>query len=315
MPGEKNNYTYTLDGLWRPDESFAVQGMLSASDDGDTGDGRAGQMWAHYRNGSLQISLLEYYDRDYNPGIGLELLDTNYVMHSLAASYDVRSAELPAAIRSFSPGASAFIFESSDDGDLLFAYAPIRPLRLNFQNDAQVDLHLEPNWQQLDEPFFPVGIEIAPGRYEYTRYRVNARTDQSARVAGSVSIETGGYFDGELTTYSTSMRVAPSPHLELSTDIEVNETRGLGAEAGDTRTALYGIEARIALNPRLQLRGFYQWDDSVDGSVWNIRFSWEYLPLCYVHIVYTRNDGPGADRDGRMIVDRLLAKLTYLFDI
>jgi hypothetical protein len=46
------------------------------------------------------------------------------------------------------------------------------------------------------------------------------------------------------------------------------------------------IQGRFALNPRLQLSGFYQ-NNSLDHSdSYNVRFSWEYLPLSYLYIIY-----------------------------
>lgn len=309
------NATYTADGLWRPNEAFGIQGMLSASADERRGEGLAGQLWAFFDTDNVQVSVLEYYDRNYNPGIGLELLDANYVMHSVTASYDFRSDRLPASLRSVTPGVSAFVFQSSDDGDLLFAYAPLRPIRLRFQSGAQIDVHLEPNWQQLDEPFFPLGIEIAQGRYDYMRYRVSAKTDQSARLAASVGIETGQYFDGELTTYSAAVRAVPWPHLELSADVEVNQIRGLGVAAQSKTTSLYGVDTRLALNPRLQMGVLYQHDDAADRSAWNLRLSWEYLPLSYFYLVYSKHEGSGASTAGRAVEDQIIAKLTFLFEL
>jgi hypothetical protein len=42
------NATYTVDGLWRPTQSFGIQAMMSASTDDKTGDGLGGQLWAFY---------------------------------------------------------------------------------------------------------------------------------------------------------------------------------------------------------------------------------------------------------------------------
>ena len=312
---KNRNATYTADGLWQPTQSFGIQGMLSASDDDKTGDGIGGQLWGFYRSNKIYVSSLNYYSKDYNPGIGLELLDTNYMMNSLLTSFDFRSPMLPSTVRSFSPGASVFVFRSSDNGDLLFAYAPIRPLRLRYHSGAQIDLVVEPNKQQLEEPFFPAGIEIAPGEYDYTRYRVSARTDQSASLAGNVSVESGDYFDGKLTSYSVSARFAPKPQIELSADVQLNQLKGLGVTAEDKTTRLYRVNARLALNPRLQATGFYQWDSLADRSAWNLRLSWEYRPLSYIYVVYNKNDREGLDPGDRFSQDQIILKATYLFEI
>ena len=312
---QNRNLTVTLDGLWRPRQSFGVQAMVSISDDDLSGDGVGGQFWAFYENNFVYIGLLEYFNKDYNPGIGLEILDTNYVMHSPAINFDIRSERLPGAIRSFNPGAEAYIFRDSDDGDLLFGYAPIRPLRLNFQNGAQISAIVEPNWQRLEDPFLPVGIEIAPGDYDYTRYRLDLESDQSAMLAGEVEIETGDYFDGELTTYTLSGRYAPTPHLEVSADVELNRIRGLGIASRDKNTRLYGLNLRMALSPQLQFSTFYQRNSVNETDSWNVRLAWEYRPLSYLYVVYNRNEIDSFDRPFRETGEQFIAKFTYLFEV
>ena len=312
---ENSNSTYTVDGLWQPTQSIGVQGMLSTSKDDATGDGLGGQLWAFYNSNRISLSSLNYYSKDYNPGIGLELLDTNYVMNSVIANFDLRSQTLPANIRSFNPGVSAFAFRSSDDGELLFAYAPIRPFRLRFQSGAQLDFTIEPNWQRLQEPFSPAGIEIAPGDYNYTRYRAHARTDQSAKLATTASIETGDYFDGKLTSYSVSGKFVPTPQIELSADVQVNQIENLGVATDDETTRLYRINARVALNPQIQMTGFYQWDSLARRSAWNFRLSWEYRPLSYLYVVYNKNERDGLEQSDRFSQDQIVVKATYLFQI
>jgi hypothetical protein len=236
-------------------------------------------------------------------------------MHSVTASYEFRSRQLPAAIRSIVPGVSFFIFNSSDDGGLLFAYAPIRPLRVAFQSGAQLDLYVEPNTQRLVEPFAPAGIEIAAGRYDYLRYRAMVKTDQSAVLAATLTAETGEFYDGELTTYVVSGRIAPTRHLELSVDVEMNEIRNLGIGSRDDSAGLYAITTRFAPNPRLQLSGSYQWGESTDASVWNLRLAWEYRPLSHLYIVYNKNANRDTGPLDAMVQEQWIAKLTCLFNL
>ncbi len=315
MLAENENTTFTIDGLWRPEQTYGVQAMASVSRDDATGDGVGAQLWAFYENNFVYVGLLEYFNKDYNPGIGLEILDTNYVMHSPAVSFDFRSDWLPGPVRSFNPGVEAYVFQDSDDGDLLFGYAPIRPFRIYFQNGAQIGTFIEPNWQRLDEPFSPVGIEIAPGDYDYTRYRVEVESDQSASLAGGIEVESGDYFDGELTTYEASFRYAPSPYLEVSADYVLNQIRGLGVAQEDVDTELLGLNLRLALSPQLQFNTFYQRNTANDTSNWNARLAWEYRPLSFLYVVYNRNEDEGIDRDFRNVGEQIIAKFTYLFEV
>ena len=120
-----------------------------------SGDGAGAQLWAYYETSSVYVGLLEYFNRDYNPGIGLELLDANYVLHSPAVLWDLRGGWLPENIRSFNPGISVYSFTSSDGGDLKFGYAVITPLRFDFHSGASVGVIVEPNWQRITDRFAP----------------------------------------------------------------------------------------------------------------------------------------------------------------
>ena len=314
QPFGRTNRTLTADGLWRPTPSTGLQAMVSRSTDSLSGDGTGAQLWAYYENNSVYLGLLEYFNRDYNPGIGLELLDANYVMHSPAVLWDLRGDWLPERIRSFNPSISVYSFTSSDGDDLEFGYADIEPLRFEFHSGAAVGVVVEPNWQRITDPFAPAGIEIETGDYDYTRYGVNANSDQSRIFSGELSYETGGYFDGRLTTYSLSGRYAPSPRFELTADFELNRLSDLGPMGQARTTRLIGIGSRFAFHPRLQLSGFLQHNSLLSSDIVNARLSWEFRPLSYLYVVYN-----SAAIDERLMPDysqqQLLLKFTYLLEL
>ncbi len=307
-----NNYTATIDGVFRPNQAFGAQGMFSASFDEAKGNGFAGQFWTGYENNQVYVGLLEYFSKDYEPGVGLEIFDANYVMTSPAISFDLRPKWLPKFIRSFQPESYAYIFNSSDNGNLLFGYWGINPFEFIFQDGTYIDFTIEPNWQRLDAPFSPVGIQIAPGFYDYIRYIFQLRSDLSAKIGGSLRAEVGDYFDGTLNTYTLSGRLAPIPHFELQVDYELNEYKNLGIENRSDETHLLGVNARLALNPRVQLIGFYQWNSSVDRSVWNVRFSWEYRPLSFIYLVFNSNQIDSLNPENRLLQQQYLGKITFL---
>lgn len=312
------NSTFTIDGIWRPNQTFGVKSMVTYSRDDRLGEGWGGQLWAFYENSVLYAGLLEYFNLDYEPGVGLEILDTNYWMHSPALRFDLRPEWLPAFVRSFDPGFEAYVFQSSENSDLLFGYAPIRPLSFRFQDGGEVRFVVEPNWQRLEAPFFPAGIEVAPGKYDYLRYRASCSSDPSARLSTTAAVEAGGYFDGDLTTWELSLRFAPRPSFALAFSGELNQIRGLGVEKADHDTRLFGLEATYSWSPRLQLSAFAQHNSLSDTTLWNARLAWEYRPLSHLYLVYT-GDRSELDFDGHGPLDRegeqWILKLSYLFDL
>ena len=314
QPLGRTNRTLTVDGLWRPTTSTGVQAMVSRSSDSLSGDGTGAQLWAYYENNSVYVGVLEYFNRDYNPGIGLELLDDNYVMHSPAVIWDLRGEWLPARIRSFKPSISVYSFTSSDGDELEFGYAEIEPLRFEFHSGAALGVAVEPNWQRITDRFAPAGIRIGTGDYDYTRYRVNANSDRSRVFSGELSYERGEYYDGRLSAYSLSGRYAPSPRFELTADVEFNRLADLGPMGQARTTRLIGIGSRFAFNPRLQMSGFLQHNSLMSKDIVNARLSWEFRPLSYLYVVYN-----SAASDENLMPDysqqQLLIKFTYLLEL
>jgi uncharacterized protein YkvS len=307
-----NNYTATIDGLYLPNQSYGIKGMLSTSLDQAKGRGYAGQFLAFYENNLFYIGLLEYYNKDYLPGAGLLILEENYFMTSPAMVFDLRPSWLPKTIRRIRPEAYAYIFNSSEDARPLFGYWGFKPLALEFQNGASASYTYEPNWQVLENSFFPLGIEIEKGKYNYIRHRFSLSSDISAKVGASLRAEVGNYFDGTLNTYTFAGRIAPSPHLELQLDYQLNDYNDLGIETVNGINHLLGVNARLALNPRVQLINFYQWNSSVNRAVWNVRFSWEYRPLSFIYLVFNNNQFLNTDTQNRFSQQQYIGKIAFL---
>lgn len=309
---ENNNYTATIDGIYRPSQQFNVQAMFSASKDSRTGDGFASQLWASYSSNLVYAGWLGYYVKDYNPAMGLERFGRNYFLNSPAIDFDLRPKWLPKKIRRFLPTVYAYIFHTPDLRDIISADLGLVPFKLEFQNGATLSYIFAPNWQKLDFTENFAGIQVAQGYYNYARHSIEAKTDFSAKVAGTINYSVGGYFNGKLQTFSLSGRFAPIPHIEFSADYEFNQIRGLGNEKEDVDTHLLGLNTRLALNPRVQLIGFYQWNSAVNRATWNARLSWEYRPLSFLYVVFNSNIINSLTPQDRITQQQGIAKLTYL---
>ena len=193
------------------------------------------------------------------------------------------------------------------------------PVFLNFQSGALLSLTLIPTFQRLDEPFRPVGLaqlEIPQGNYHYLRYRAYYGSDQSKKVAYSLTYEDGRYYQGKLQSWTGMVRLSPIPHIAFTLHYGQNRFWKLGTLEDRVKvTQLLTPEIRLAINPRLQLVGFYQQNTAADRDVWNVRFSWEFQPLSFLYVVYNRSanqletlsNGPDRFRQQQVI-----GKITYL---
>ena len=62
----------------------------------------------------------------------------------------------------------------------------------------------------------------------------------------------------------------------------------------------------MALNARVQMNVFYQYNTVNERSRWNARFSWEYQPLSYIYLVFNEN------RTTDFRQDQTIAKISFL---
>ena len=88
-------------------------------------------------------------------------------------------------------------------------------------------------------------------------------------------------------------------------------------EVGEEKTSknvdLWTLESRLALNPRLQLIGFYQRNIDQNANNVNLRLAWEYQPLSYIYLVLNKREFVSDLRpDLRAREDHAIAKISYL---
>ncbi len=170
--------------------------------------------------------------------------------------------------------------------------------------------------QSLRESFSPINVEIAKGDYSYLSHRLSYTGDFSKKIGLNAAYRFGKYFDGDLNTLSTSLRFAPLPHITITADYEWNEIKKLGVKQESLATHLVGVELRLALNPRIQLVNFYQYNTVAKRSALNSRLAWEYQPLSYIYLVYNDNQqdriDPESGTNNRIHNQQGVLKLTFL---
>ncbi|MEM6347875.1 MAG: DUF5916 domain-containing protein [Bacteroidota bacterium] len=285
------NGTVTIDGFFRPSQQINSFWMISGSKtSGAINDqGLSGATWTYFDNNWIYLGLVEaFVTADYNPRAGF-ISANNYLLTSPAFELRLRPKWLPKFIRQYSPGISSYIYHYLDDLTLREGFISYEPLKLELQNGSEFSYNLSTNWQSLRNTFSPVGIEILPGDYTYTSHRFSYRGDFSRKFALSASYRFGGYFDGNLNNFNSALRFAPLPHIQLTADYEYNRLSDLGKERSNAETHLIGTELRLALNPRIQLISFLQYNTASERTTLNSRFVWEYRPLSYIYLVYNAN--------------------------
>ncbi len=283
------NTAAAVDWFFRPTTNLFTRGMVSRSfTQGQGGDGWAAHAivgnnatWGYV--GWLQ----EYIGPEWEPRTGFTFT-SDVIVTSPAFTLDLRPDWLPDWIRSYAPGTTVFLFHRASTGAFFSGTVTIRPLTLVLENGGRVGLRVRPEWQRFDRAFRPIGgIQVPAGDYRFDRWTAFASHDPSANVTGSAEYTWGPFYDGTLDRAELSGKVILTSHLVAFASWEHNRFRGVGGLDGTTD--LVTPELRVALNPRVELAGIWQYNTAVEASSLNLRLSWEYRPLSFLYVVYNDN--------------------------
>ena len=283
------NTVAAVDWFFRPTTNLFSRGMVSRSfTEGSGGDGWAAHaIVGNYAPWGYVGWLQEYVGPGWEPRSGF-LFSNDVIVTSPAFTLDLRPEWLPKWARSYAPGATTYFFHKASSGDFFSGSVSLRPLTIVLENGGEVAVSLRPEWQRFTEPFRPVpGLAVPRGRYSFTRWTVSAAHDPSANVTGSARFTTGPFYDGSLATSELTAKVALSPHVVGFASWERNRFHDIAGSDGITH--LVTPELRLAVNPRFEVSGIWQYNTAVKASSLNVRLSWEFRPLSFLYVVYNDN--------------------------
>lgn len=315
----KNRPDYTnivsaVDGFFRIGDAHSFNTMAMHSTSTNTGkQGYAGFMQYFWSTNQFKIWLGEsVVTEDFKPEMGF-LSRTNVIATSPGVQWFYRGSKLPFKrfIRAFEPGFTPDFYHQASTGKLVEQSLSFYPMWLNFQSGGFFGYGINLTYQQLLESFTPVGINIMAGEYNYTQQTLYYRTDPSKMLNLMAQTGFGSYFDGKLTSVDATLQFAPLPHLSLKARFNRYHFSSVGDLSTTKKVDLYSIEGRFALNPRMQLIGFYQKNSENKSDNYNIRLSWEYLPLSFVYIVYNHSSFD-TELQKHTVEDHVIAKISYL---
>jgi len=315
----KNRPDYTnivsaVDGFFRIGDAHSFNTMAMHSTSTNTGkQGYAGFMQYFWSTNQFKIWLGEsVVTKNFNPEMGF-LSRTDVIASSPGANWYYRGSKLPFKkwIRAYEPGFTPDFYHQASTGKLVERSLFFFPMWLNLQSGGFFGYGINPAYQRLFESFTPVGITILPGEYNYTQHNFFYRTDPSKMLNLMAQSSFGTYFDGKLASVDATLQFAPIPHLSLKARFNRYHFTSVGELETNTNVDLYSIEGRFALNPRVQLIGFYQKNSENKSDNYNIRLSWEYRPLSFLYIVYNHR-AFDTDLQKRTVEDHVIAKISYL---
>ncbi len=287
QPGN-TNIVSTVDGFFRLGESHSLNTLLMHSANTEKGkNGLAGFAQYYYSTNHMKIWLTQsVVTKDFDPEMGF-VSRTDVIGTTPGMNWYYRGKRLPfkKVIRAFEPGFLPELYWQASTGKSIERTFTFFPVWLNFQSGAYFGYAFEPQFQRLTAPFEPLGVTISPGDYYFTNQQIWFSSDPSRVVSMTGIYIWGNYFNGKLNSGDWRLQFAPIPEISIAGRFNRNRFIKVGEPKTSTTIDLYGLEARLALNPRLQLIGFYQKNASDNSENYNVRLSWEYTPLSYIYLV------------------------------
>lgn len=306
----KNNTTWTVDGLIRPNDSWTMTYLLSASRN-NTNDsiGLAGHFFAGWSPQNWYWGwATKLTDRKYVPGVGLVF--ANNTMHHNPGGYYIwrPKGKLGKWIRRWDPGFFINHYQNTNDLSTQETSLYIFPVYIITSSNASIEYSIFPTFQRYNFSFPILGREVPIGHYNVTRHLIRFESDASRKISIETKYEFGGYFNGNLNTITLSGRIAPTPHLSFNGSFERNSFSNFGIQMEDFTTDLYTAGLRFAINPRIQFSAFYQYNTFNQQGIVNARASWEFSPLSFLHLVFNENNLIQSKTENQ----NFISKISYL---
>jgi hypothetical protein len=316
QPGGSNVET-TVDGFFRLGESNSLNAILTQSVTTNTGKKGFGGVMQFIRSSNhYKIWWTEsVITKDFDPQLGF-VSRKDIIGTTPGINYYYRGNLLPfkSILRAFEPGFLPELYYTASTGKFAEMDLPVWPIWLNFQSGAFFGYSVTPIRQHLTDVFQPLNISIAPGDYNYLMHEVYLSTDPSKILNLVMDYKTGTYFNGRISSGDWKLQFAPIPNISITGEFNRNHFEGVGEQKTTESVNLYILQGRFALNPRLQLTGIYQKNSLNKEDNYNIRLSWEFLPLSYVYLIYNRGVAGVANNFTvqPQTEDHIIAKISYL---
>lgn len=311
---EGSNIAGTVDGFFRIDESQSINTMASFTN--TTATGKQGvSAYAQYYFVSNQFKIWwtqSVVTKNYDPQLGF--VSRNDVIGTTPGIFWwYRGKRLPFRkwLRAWEPSIFPEFYHQASTGKLIEKSWTCYPIWLNLQSGAYFGYNFSSYYQNLTDPFEPLGVTIATGRYNYFRQLIYAGTNPSKKINLQTIYQWGSYFNGSLNSGEWALQIAPAPYVSITGRFYRNRFFGVGENATSATIDLYAIEGRFAVNPRVQLITFYQQNAENNSRNYQVRLSLEYKPLSYIYVVINHREFQ--DPALKMIQqDQAIAKISYL---
>ena len=281
--GPGGNQVYGLDAAFSFYDNVNFNGYYAKSQTpGLVGDDESYQAAFTY-NGDLYAFQLDHLlvGDNFNPEIGFMRRD-DFRRTYTTAQYSPRPQNIE-AIRQFTWGAS-LDYITTVAGQLETRITQGR-FQTELENSDRINFDVQKSYELLHQPFRVASdVAIPVGGYNFDDYFVSYSLGQQRRVAGTVSLQRGEFFSGDITAIGYRQgRLEITPQFSISPGISINN---IDLPQGRFTTKLVTSRLTYTLTPRMFFSGLLQYNSSTNALSSNLRLRWEYQPGSELFVVY-----------------------------
>ena len=301
----RNNTAYGLDAVLRwLDNEYVVLQWAHTFDEAAVQGGGVESGLARARFERRRDDGFSYYAEgirvgaDYLPGLGFQLRKDFTYGGAQLRYRQLRDEASPLVSRAVQVGTAQYF----RNADRTAESREVKPeIEFEFRDGSNLTVGTLSSFESVRDPF-PIADAVIPvGEYWFHEATAMLRLPRSDLFRGEFDASVGSFYDGSRISLSLAPVWVVSKHLELEAGYEVNHLdfadRGVG-----TTAQLGRLRVKTALNPRVSMSGFGQYNSATDQTSLNVRFRYHFREGTDLWIVYNegfhneRDDGQGPRR-------------------
>ena len=291
------NRTYALDGRFGIGEEFLATTYVAKTstfhEDPDDGsfDGsdhaysvrgefasRTQRIWGEYSG----------VGENFNPEMGF-LRRRAYRHFNTGYFHFIRPASI-ASIREFRPHITYRVYHDLD-GFKESEEIHMDP-GITWENGARLRSAVNVTTEGFNENFEFFDVIIPPGSYRNVEFAPSFSSNRSAPLSATVGMTIGGFYNGNIRTYTTGLNWRYGSQFTTSVNYAHNKldfpVEGLNDEFGGAfKTNLVTGRVNYSFTPRIFLQSLLQYNDGGDNWSSNVRFGWLNTAGTGLYVVYT----------------------------
>jgi hypothetical protein len=304
--GRANSWSGGVDFTYRTSEfldeknfTVGMWGLLNDREDLE-GDKSAYGIRIDYPNDLIDINFSSVHIGDgYDPSLSFVPRNGIHIW-DFGAEYNPRPSWT--FVRQMFHEFSISLYNTQSNSDWESYEITIKPIDWLLESGDRFNFTIQPEGDRPPEPFeISSDLDVPPGSYEWMRYILGIRFAEKRRISGSIKLETGTYYSGDLNAIEARLAIKPSSSFTFEFNTEYNEGTVMAlpddyeedepfelTEQAYTEK-LFGVRFTLHFTTDLELSSLTQYETESGELGSNNRLRWTYDPFGDIFIVYNHN--------------------------